>query len=195
MTRIFLQPQDAPFRRSEDSLAFEERWRSLPKEGRVPARKDFSPRAFAPMLRNVMLLDISVDGSPWSRIRVVGEGVRERVQSDITGRDYLEFLPPQFHQRALESVQLMFNHPCGLWQVMASHYQRGFSQFHELTAFPLVTGDGGHQLLCLLRPYGGHVLPMPPGLSVMSVATAVTFEFLDTGSGVPPWPSDNAPAP
>jgi len=187
-TRFFFQQEVGTFCRSQDSRTFEERWLALPRRGRVPARRDFSLRPFAPMLRDMVLLDICAEGSPWSRIRLVGEGVRERVQSDITGRDYLEFLSPQFHGGAAESVRLMFDYPCGMWQVMAAHYQRGFSQYLELTAFPLATDDGNPQLLCLMQPYGGPVLPMLPGLSVMSVDTAVAFEFLDAGSGAPSWP-------
>lgn len=178
-----------PSTRSDLSRDFEARWRAIPKRGKVPTRAEFSPRAFAPMLRHIMLLDFSTaDGAPWTRIRVVGDGIREQVQSDLTSHDYLEFLPRQFHDGAAASVELIFNHPCGLWQIMAAHYQRGFSQYLELTALPLVTEHGVGQLLGLLAPHRGHVVPMPPGLSVMSVDTAVTFEFLDVGAGRPAWP-------
>jgi hypothetical protein len=174
--------------RSERSREFERRWRSIPKAATVPTRREFSPRLFAPMLRHIMLLDFSTDGPPWSRIRVVGDGIRESVQSDLTSHDYLEFLAPRFHPGAAASVDLIFRHPCGLWQVMAAHYQRGFSQYLELTAFPIATEVGGGQMLSFLAPLRGHVVPMPPGLSVMSIDTAVTFEFLDIGAGVPAWP-------
>lgn len=188
MSKTILRSATMPCGRSEKSLDFEARWRAIPKKGIVPTRSEFSPRLFAPMLRYVMLLDFSTSGSPWSRIRVVGDGIREHVQSDLTSHDYLEFLPAKFHGDAAASVELIFNHPCGLWQVMAAHYQRGFSQYLEMTAFPLVSENGTGQMLSFLAPLRGHVAPMPPGLSVMSIDTAITFEFLDVGAGVPEWP-------
>jgi hypothetical protein len=188
MNKPALRDTDAPYKRSMSSLDFEARWRAISKRGKIPARNEFSPRAFAPLLKHIVLLDFSTGRSPWSRIRVVGEGIRERVQSDITSHDYLEFLSPRFHDGAMRSVDLMVNHPCGLWQVMAAHYQRGFSQYLELTAFPFATDSGPAQLLALLAPIEGHVVPMPPGLSVMSVDSAISYEFLDLGVGVPEWP-------
>jgi hypothetical protein len=188
MTEVALRAMDAPRKRSASSTDFEARWRSMPKRGPIPVRSEFSPRAFAPLLKHIVLLDFSTGRSPWSRIRVVGEGIRERVQSDITSHDYLEFLSPRFHDDAMASVDLMVNHPCGLWQVMAAHYQRGFSQYLELTAFPFATDNGPAQLLMLLAPIEGRVVPMPPGLSVMSIDSAVAYEFLDIGSGTPVWP-------
>jgi hypothetical protein len=85
----------------------------------------------------------------------------------------------------------MLDRPCGLWQIMAAHYRRGFSQYLEVTAFPVAVENGPPQLLCLLVPHGGALSARPPGASVMSVDTAAAFAFLDIGAGVPLWPSEN----
>jgi PAS domain len=181
------QPSVAAFRRSDASRTFEARWAATRLDALVPRRRELSLRPFAPLLRDMGLIEVHAGRT---RIRVVGEGIRARVQSDITSRDWLEFLPPRFHDGLLGSMKLIFAHPCGLWQVMAAHYRRGFSQYLEVTALPVAAEHGPQQLLCLVLPHGGALKAPPPGSSVMSVDTAAAFEFLDIGAGSPAWPPD-----
>jgi hypothetical protein len=191
MTSTFAKSVPAPFvvERSAESLAFEAHWRNLPKTGLVPERVQFKPEKAARFLRNLVLVEAPDADATRVNIRLAGSGVQERMHRDITGHDYLDFLPKPYHDGALASAKLMLSYPCGLWQVMAVHYERGYSQNVEITAFPLIAGEGSAPLLVIVMiPVAGLVKAHPSPGKVMVADTASTFEFIDIGAGVPVWP-------
>jgi hypothetical protein len=174
-------------RRSRQSLEFESFWRNLPKQGAIPQRSDFNPARAGSLLRSVMLLEVRLEADPSFLVRLVGTAVMERIQRDITGQDYLEFLSPEFRSGALETTRLMLHHPCGLWQITPLHYERGLAENFEMTAFPLM-GDPAPFLIGIVLPRTELVRPIPPGNKAMLAGTATEFELLDVGAGVPAWP-------
>ena len=173
--------------RSEQSLAFEDFWRRLPKQGLLPHRRDFNPAKAASLLRHLMLAEVRLLPSPSFKIRLVGGAIQERVQRTITGTDYLEFLPQEYRAGAVETARLMFDRPCGIWQISPFHYERGLAENNEITAFPLV-GEGMNLALGLVIARPDFVRPISAGDKVMRVDTATLFEFLDVGAGAPAWP-------
>jgi hypothetical protein len=82
------QPSVETFHRSESSRTFEARWVASRLGCLMPARRDLSLRPFAPLLRDMGLIEFPAGQMPRTRIRVIGEGIRARVQSDITSRDW-----------------------------------------------------------------------------------------------------------
>jgi hypothetical protein len=180
--------------RSRQSLEFEAMWRALPKDGAVPHRCDFNPARAAPLLRYIMLIEMRFDETPSFPVRLVGSTVVEKIQRDLRGHDYLEFMPPEYHAGVTESARLMLNHPCGLWQITQLHFERGFAQSFEVTAFPLL-GEPSPFCLALLVPRDEFVRPLAPGNRLMLAETAKEFAFLDLGAGAPQWPPYAASLP
>jgi hypothetical protein len=170
--------------RSERSREFEKFWRGLPKEGLVPHRRDVKPARAAAFLRDVVMLESRFDDTPSLRIRLVGSSIQERIQSNITGLDYLDFRPVEYHAATLEAARLMSGQPCGMWQVMAMHYERGFAQYFELTAFPLL-GDDVPLIFGLMTPTGGLVRAVSVRGKPIMADTATTYDYIDIGAGKP----------
>ena len=82
-------------RRSRQSLEFETMWRALPKERAVPHRRDFNPARAASLLRHIMLVEMRLDAMPSFPVRLVGGAAVEKIQRDLRGHDFLEFMPAE----------------------------------------------------------------------------------------------------
>src|SRR5262249_4363437 len=122
-------------------------------------------------------------------IRLVGSAAQERIQQNIAGHDYLDFLPRDLHAGAVESARLMFDHPCGLWQVMTMHYAREYGQNVEVRVFPVLADSTSVPLLlALMQAVKGLVSAMQAQGRAILVDTASVFEFIDVGAGAPDWP-------
>jgi hypothetical protein len=172
--------------RSDRSLEFEAFWRNLPRKDLVPHRRDIKPARAAALLRDIVMLEARLNDPVSLRIRLVGSAIHERIQRDITGANYLEFREPQYRAATMESARQITGRPCGLWQVMALHYERGFAQNFELTAFPLMGDEEDVPLLLgLMQPVGGLIRALPSGGRPILADTASVFEYLDIGTGKP----------
>jgi hypothetical protein len=180
--------QDALARqRTPDSLAFEAAWRLLPKSGTVPDRRDLSLHGFKKFLPDMALLDI-LPGTPVrSRVCVVGERIRERVPFPVVGADYFHYVPAHMRATAEKRLKTIVDHPCGLWQVLGIHYQRGLFKSLELTALPLWHQDSAPQIMVLAVYSRGQVCDVPADLAMISLDRATASVFLDLGAGLPAW--------
>jgi len=176
--------------RSGSSLEFEAMWRGLKKEsGLIPNRREFRPERAKSLLRDLVLVEARLGEPPTLPIRLVGSAAQQRIQNNIVGHNYLDFVPPQLHAGVIESVRLIFHHPCGLWQVMTMHYAREYAQNVEITAFPLQADAGSVPLLLvLMQPVEGLVSAIQAQGRAILVDTASVFEFIDVGAGSPAWP-------
>ena len=176
----------APAARTPLSVEFEAFWRALPMDGLVPNRSVFRPERAPRFLRHLLLCEALLDGHSCIRMRLVGSEFAARVQRDLRGQDYLQYLPQAYHGAAIESVRQIVHRPCGLWQIMPVSYERGFAHHIELTLFPLGPGpDGVNLLLILTQTVPSLVTPTPTGARVMATDTALTYRYLDLGAGVP----------
>jgi len=178
-------------RRSRRSLDFEALWRSLPRQTTLPHRRDFNPARAGSLLRDIMLVEMRLEGQQLFPVRLAGSATVEKIQRDPKGHDYLEFMPPEYHAGLIDTASLMVNRPCGLWQITPLHFERGIAQCFEVTVFPLL-GDPSPFALALLAPRDEFIRPIAPGGRLMLAETAREFEFLDIGAGVPVWPPSAA---
>lgn len=184
------EPDTLTRQRTQDSLAFEAAWRALPKQGAMPDRRDLSLHHFKKMLPDIGLLEI-VPGAPArSRVCVVGERIRERIPFPVVGQDYFHYVPAQMRATAERRLQTLVDHPCGLWQVLGIHYQRGLFKSLELTALPLGRADGPPQIMILAVYSRGQVCDVPADLAMISLDRATASAFLDVGAGLPFWPPE-----
>ena len=173
--------------RSAGSLAFETLWRSLPKKGLIPDRKSFEPACAKPFLQSMVLVEAPSAERPWLMFRLAGDVVGERTARNVTGTDYLDYLPKEQHAEALAAARLVSEHPCGIWQLTPVIYERGFSQLVEVTTFPLGPGADGIPLLLgyLTFHYGPSDFLLIPTDRAVAAETSRIFEFIDIGAGVP----------
>ena len=172
--------------RTELSLAFEDFWRTLPKDSLVPSRAVFRPERAPRFLRHLLLCEALPDGQSCIRMRLVGSEFAARVQRDLKGEDYLQYLPQAYHAAAIDSVRQIVHRPCALWQIMPVNYERGFAHHIELTVFPLGPGpDGKHLMLILTQTILTLVAATPTGDKIMTTDTALTYRYIDLGAGVP----------
>jgi hypothetical protein len=176
--------------RTRDSLAFEAAWRALPKDGAVPDKGALSLHGFKKMLPDIGLLDIMPGTPPASRVCVVGERIRERIPFPVVGQDYFHYVPAHMRATSEQRLQTLVRHPCGLWQVLGIHYQRGLFKSLEVTALPLWRKDGPPQIIVLAVYSRGQVCDVPADLAMVSLDRATATAFLDIGAGLPVWRTD-----
>jgi hypothetical protein len=170
--------------RSERSQEFETFWRSLPRNGLLPHRRDIKPSRATSLLRDIVMVEARVGEKPSLRLRLIGSAIRERVQADITGADYLDFRPNEYRNRTVEFARTIVSRPCGMWEMLPMHYARGFAQNFEITAFPVV-GDETPLLICLMNPLGGLVQPTRLKDQPVLADSSTVLQFIDIGAGKP----------
>lgn len=181
------------FQRSGESRGFEDFWRSLRSGRLVPKRTDFHPSLARRFLRSISLVEVPTAPGDALRIRVPAEVCNRLSGRNLSGEDHLDYLPKQFHAGAVESARLMAATPCGVWQISPVHLERGYATYLEITAFPLEPSAGAApSLLCHVHQTGGLILPSLPAERGIEFDTAVQYEFLDIGAGLPNWTSQAA---
>jgi hypothetical protein len=172
-------------KRSAISLEFEAFWRGLPRDGAVPHRRHFEPKSAARFLPNIVLMETALDGAGSFHLRLVGTAIEARIQSSLSGCDYLDFLPDAYRQGAVDSARRIAEQPCGLWQITPLHYPRGFSQNCELTMFPLRGDDGVLLILACVGWRDDLVRAAGPHERLLRADTACDFSYIDLDADEP----------
>jgi hypothetical protein len=180
-------PYPHTFVRSPESREFEVLWRSLRGPGRlVPGRTEFQPARARRFLRDLVLMEAPGAACPTLRIRLTGRRFDETIGFDISGRDHLEFMAPEFHAAVLATAHAMVERPCGLWQITPAHLVRGHALNFEITAFPLAPDEQGRSfIISHVRPVGDVMSSTLPTHNGLGIGTAVAYAFLDIGAGAP----------
>lgn len=185
-TNIVEEIASSTEQRSARSLEFEALWRALPRQGLIPPRNAFNPAHAARFLRNLILVEAPSQARRSLRFRLVGDALNASVHRNVTGADYLDFIPPDQHAEALEAARLICEVPCGIWQLNPIVYERGFVQLVEATIFPLGAGaDGIPLMLGNLEFLPGQTKLVNSVDVALNAETSRTFEFIDIGAGVP----------
>jgi hypothetical protein len=134
-----------------------------------------------------MLAEVKLGPKTEVPIRLVGSAIEQRIQHDIKGLNYFDLLDPERHADAAAASRVMLYQPCGVWQVVPFHYERGIAQNLETTVFPLL-GDESPYFLALGVPREEFVRPLPSGERAVLAGGPTEFAFLDIGAGLPDWP-------
>ena len=187
-------PYPKSFARTSESLEFEALWRSLRGYNRlVPGRAEFQPAKARRFLRDLVLMEAPGAACPTLRIRLTGRRFDETIGFDISGRDHLDFMAPEFHAGVLATVRAMIERPCGLWQITPAHLVRGYALHLEITAFPLAPDEQGRSyIISHVRRVGDVMSSTLPTHKGLGVGTAVDYAFLDIGAGEPALTADAA---
>ena len=169
------------FVRSSESLAFERMWLDLPCNGLIPERVSFRPSLARTFLRHVVLAQLPSPSEPGLRLRVVGDAILQQVQGNLVGMNYLDFLEDEMHRAfALERVGELFEKPCGHRWVAPVDYERAFSQYWEITAFPLAAGEQATATVVgLVRPLDLIADGTRAERKIVRIRRAVQFDVLE----------------
>lgn len=82
---------DVPFQPSDDRLiALYRQWRAKQREGRLPARADFSLDELRPLMGRLAILDV-VDGGADFRFRLYGSRIAAAYRGEMTGKSIREY--------------------------------------------------------------------------------------------------------
>jgi hypothetical protein len=176
--------ETAPPTRSADSQDFEWLWHSLRNGRPMPGRRDLRLSNAKRFVGDLVLAEFAGDRVP---VRIAGQRFEALVGCAMAGEDILDFMAPAFREAARETARLMAEIPCGLWQISPMHLARGYAQTIEITGFPLSL-DGRVALMFLVKPRGDLFASTLAVKRTMALDTAVHFEFLNLGVGIPHWP-------
>ena len=190
MTPISVRDSLEKLPRSAESRAFEAFWSGLRREGLMPRRQDLRPSHAVRFLDHLVLMELPDPDTGAMRVRLSGTAIDARAGRTLVGANYLECVPPHLRAGVVRSARLMYEHPCGLWQVMPIHFESGVALDAEVTAFPLLPAENAAPLLVMLVRFpGGRLVPPTPFKgSAILVDPATQYEFLDVGAGAPHYP-------
>lgn len=178
-------PGTIPAFRSEASIAFEEAWVAIPKNGLIPDKADLRPERFAPFLRNAYLVELHDEPERRVLFRIAGEGIRNALGVDLRGRNYIDFVPEEHRDTSGISMKLMFGaQPCGRWVRKEVVHRDGFRQLLDLTQFPMHDrANGLHLVIGIVEGFGEDVAHTADGRFRFECLDHE--QFIDIGAGIP----------
>jgi len=106
------------------NLRFVEYWLSLPRDpGGIPLRMDFDPTEVPDLLPRFIMHEIR-DRSRL-HVRLLGTELVRRYGMDVTGKNYLEFVPEGRRSQSLEAMLVIVDFPAGVLTRMNVRTTRG----------------------------------------------------------------------
>lgn len=175
--------------RSDLSEKFEALWRSLPRNGGlIPSRTAFRPELAPHMLARIALLEIHLnndtDRQVTTKLRLTGGILRDAIEADVTGLDYLDLVPDRTYQA--DHLRLCIEPPCAAWSLSPVIHARGYTSLVEITHFPLKDEKTGtHIALLMLNEIGANHPETRTRLGPFEMKPAIVKQFIDIGAGVP----------
>ena len=178
-----LPADDAPSARAQ---RFFDYWHSLPKDGCVPRRQSFDPAAVAPLLPDLLLCRYQFEARPRVVFSLIGSRHVDRWGRDLTGQDYLAFLPDHDREATWQRLRSVVEHPCGTHGYRAEVYRSGKVVMLETLILPLRGGDGRiDRCIAYSREAPGYEKPRWD-ISIGHEFRATARErYLDIGAGIP----------
>lgn len=179
-----LPAEEAPSSRARRFLEY---WQSLPKDGLVPRRDLFDPVAVAPLLSDLIICRYEFGASPKVCFTLIGSRHVDRWGRDLTGQDYLAFVPEIDRAATWHRLRLVVEHPCGTHGFRAEIYRSGKVVLLESLILPLRGGDGRvDRCIAYSHEAPGYEKPRWD-ISVGREFRATSGgRYLDIGNGVPP---------
>lgn len=162
---------------------FADYWFSLPKTDLIPSRRDFDALDVWKMLPNFVMHDMI--GPDNIRVRLVGTDVVARYGYEITGKNYLDIIPPETRAHVSERLFQIINRPCGMVVHLRQTRNTGSAYINESVGFPLRGNDGKasivvYQANTLYDPIEFEAEPGP-----LINMRAQRRRYIDIGAGTP----------
>jgi hypothetical protein len=154
-------------------------WDSLPKEGVVPDRSDFSPAPIAALMPAVTLLEIVSDEMILQRL--TGTAVCRGMGFDPTGRNALDLIAPAARPGYLDLIRKQISTPCGRWNIIRSRRDNMIDRAEVLT-LPMKHRLSGHWMILA---YFGTLAPVSYEPGPYEILAYENTCWIDIGAGVP----------
>jgi len=164
-------------------LQFADIWQSLRKEGDVPSRADFDPTVMPRLMPNLIMHQI-VDRQKMI-IRLAGTALRARYGEEITGKDYLDLVPPERRDGALKAVLSAIDMPCGLLVRNVVRSTQGRVVKTEALGLPFESTTGGVDRYLYLSAESEPIGFKTPEAGESAIFMESDRRFIDIGFGTP----------
>ncbi len=173
---------------SPDNDAFIQYWLSLPKDGLVPRRRDFDPAAIPKLLPRIILHEI-IDRERL-HLRLVGTMLVERYGMDITGKNYLDYVPEERREPALRAMNLAVEYPAAMAVRMNIKSAAGRICQAESVGLPMTQGPDKNPLIIFHSVEVENFGHLGNSEGVLKHFGVSGRTYLDIGAGVPPQDPD-----
>jgi hypothetical protein len=179
--------------RSERSRVYCDHYATLVEPGRLPLRSQLKPDAVAGILSTFVILE--VEGPGVVRFRLAGTREVDRYGFEVTGRNYIDFVPPRRQAAAFGAFRAMTDRPCGMYALIRSQTRIGRIVLNEALGYPLRSDRSGRVHLV----FQSNDVEVDPHrhLDVDPLAvhdTVLERRFIDVGFGTPDVAIDGSPA-
>lgn len=150
----------------------------------VPHRDDLDLRSLSAFLTDITLMEM--ENPETVTYRLMGSDVAERMGADLTGHNFLSYLPEHERLRTAWAMELVTSQPFGLFTIYENHYARGVLSRNESIMLPLATGSGGRVTQIL----GLHLSQTPVAYDgerseTLIASTTLSAIPVDLGAGAP----------
>lgn len=164
--------------------AFRAYWTHLQQEaGGVPPRSAFNPNAVRDLLPYISLMERRAADD--LHVRLAGTAIDNLSPTPLTGRNYLEYCPPEDKAQYLDAATAMVEVPCGFLLKRAVTFRDG--HVHELSSLALPMKDAAGEIRYLLSitavKLDAAETQAPVGQYV--AIRHIYSEYIDLGYGVP----------
>lgn len=165
---------------------FAEYWQRLPKQDGIANRKDFDVSQLRGILQSLVVLQL--ESPAVVRFRLAGTEEVRRYGREVTGGNYLDFVPEWRRPAVVQSFRLMLTWPCGMRAVIRSQTRGGIALHNQAVGFPFRGRDGRVDQLIFQSTDLDRTLTDNASNIIESHEAVVEREFLDLGNGLPSQP-------
>jgi len=173
--------------RTEKSERLERVWRSLPKHehGLLPPRLSLKAANIPDLLPDISIAQVMPSSL---MVLLTGSHITARINAEITGQDYLQYVESAQRAQVLAMLQTMCHRPVAGYLHVQSRYSRGYTQALELTMFPICdkTGDPNYIVsLAIPMEKEGPFIEKNIRGEIASSDWRLPANWIDLGAGIP----------
>jgi hypothetical protein len=162
---------------------FNEYWQSLPKRNFLPDRDQIDLTQLKDILPSFVILQY--ESPVMVRFRLAGTEEVQRYGFEVTGRNYLDFVPDHRKQEAVSTFKTMLKQPCGSLHLIETVTSLGRVICNEAIGYPMRGSDGkADQLLFQSNDLDGKLSPYQRTDVVAEHRRILQRRFIDIGAGL-----------
>lgn len=157
---------------------------SLPKRDFLPDRDQIDLQQLKDILSSFVILQY--ESPSMVRFRLAGTDEVRRYGFEVTGRNYLDFVPDERRAQAVQTFEIMLRHPCGARNLIETVTSSGRIVLNEAIGYPVRGSDGrADQLLFQSNDIEGRLKPHERRDMVVEHRKLRERRFIDIGAGLP----------
>lgn len=149
----------------------------------MPTRSSFEPAAIRSILPYMVIHELVAPEQ--ITIRLAGTSVSQEYGEEVTGRNYLDFVPAERRAKASRAIFLVCEQPAGMLVRLRSVSREGKAMKRESLAFPIRDDDGQARFVYFCASPTGEQQFSEAPREELEVAVASERRFLDIGAGLP----------